>query len=66
MTQFIAKGYIENGDSAILWRMADYHYQLEVGFGTPRQRSIDLTDTEYDDAYCMLQAICMDKVEVVA
>jgi hypothetical protein len=62
MTQFIAKGYIENGDSAVLWRIADYHYQLEVGFGTPRQRSTDLTDTEYYDAFCMLQAICVKEV----
>ena len=64
MTQFIAKGYIENGDSAVLWRIADYHYQLEVGFGTPRQRSTDLTDTEYYDAFCMLQAICVKEVVV--
>jgi hypothetical protein len=48
----------------VLWRIADYHYQLEVGFGTPRQRSTDLTDTEYHEALCMLQAISMKQVEV--
>jgi hypothetical protein len=64
MTQYIAKGYVENGDKAVLWRLADYHYQLEVGFGTSRQRSINLTDTEYDEAFCMLQAICIKEVDV--
>jgi len=64
MIQYIAKGYVENGDKAVLWRIADYHYQLEVGFGTPRQRSTDLTDTDYDEALCMLQAISMKPVIV--
>jgi hypothetical protein len=66
MIQYIADGRIQNGDRAVLWRHGDYHYELEVGSGTVNKRSIDLTDTDYDEAFCMLQALCVDIVRAVA
>ena len=66
MIQLIADGRIENGDRAVLWRHGNYHYELEVGSGTVNKRSIDLTDTEYEVACNMLQALCVGKVKVVA
>ena len=56
MIQFIADGRLETGDRAVLWRTADYTYEIEIGYGT-KKRTIYFTDTEYNDALSTLKTM---------
>ena len=47
--QYISDGYTREGDSAVLWRIDDYTYQIEIGSGVSKY-TINLNDTEYYDA----------------
>ena len=49
MIEYISDGYMRNGDRAVLWRIADYIYQIEIGSGIAKY-TINLNDTEYYDA----------------
>ena len=56
MIQYIADGRLETGDRAVLWRTADYTYEIEIGSGT-KKRTIYLTDVEYNDALSTLKTM---------
>jgi len=56
MIQYIADGRLENGDRAVLWRTADYTYEIEIGYGT-KKRTIYFTDIEYNDALSTLKTM---------
>ena len=47
--QYIADGYTREGDRAVLWRITDYTYIIEIGSGI-KKYTINLNDTEYYDA----------------
>jgi hypothetical protein len=64
MIQYIADGYTESRERAVLWRTADYTYHIEIGYGD-RRREINLVDTEYYDALGELKKHIMELVEVV-
>jgi len=61
MIQYIADGYTESRERAVLWRTADYTYHIEIGYGNQR-REINLVDTEY---YAALKALKQHIVELV-
>jgi len=50
MIEYISDGYMRNGDRAVLWRIADYTYQIEIGSGIIAKYTINLNETEFNDA----------------
>jgi len=53
--QFIVDGYNQRAERVILWRLADYAYELEIGTGIYK-KSVKLTNTEYYDALSAFDA----------
>lgn len=61
--QYIADGYTQTRERAVLWRTWDYTYHIEIGWGTTRRR-IDLVDTPYESALAQFRQHIVELVEL--
>ena len=62
--QFIVDGYNQRAERVILWRLADYTYELEIGTGI-HKKTTPLTNTEYYDALSAFDA-AVESFDLVA
>jgi hypothetical protein len=57
--QLIADGYNGKSERVVLWRLADYVYQLEFGTGI-NKRPLNYYDISYEDAMFEFEAALVE------